>query len=102
MRTVWSVINRSPRHLLKEVLLVDDASNRGKVIKQPLEIKSFKSILSIVFLKDSLDEYVAKLPVSTKVLRLKEREGLIAARLLGAKHSQGEVFKFSLPRSHLY
>lgn len=29
LRTVWSVINRSPRHLLEEILLVDDASDRG-------------------------------------------------------------------------
>lgn len=29
LRTVWSVINRSPKHLLHEILLVDDASDRG-------------------------------------------------------------------------
>lgn len=30
LRTVWSVTNRSPKHLLKEILLVDDASDRSK------------------------------------------------------------------------
>lgn len=30
LRTVHSVINRSPRKILKEIILVDDASNRSK------------------------------------------------------------------------
>lgn len=31
LRTVWSVIDRSPRELLKEIILVDDASERSKL-----------------------------------------------------------------------
>lgn len=30
VRTVWSVINRTPKHLLKEILMVDDASDRSR------------------------------------------------------------------------
>ena len=36
LRTVHSVINRSPRHLLQEIILVDDASNRT-FLKKPLQ-----------------------------------------------------------------
>ena len=31
LRTVHSVIDRSPRSLLEEIVLVDDASERGKL-----------------------------------------------------------------------
>lgn len=67
LRTVWSVINRSPRPLLKEIILVDDASERE-------------------YLGRKLDNYVKTLPVKTFVLRTVKRSGLIRARLLGAKH----------------
>ena len=30
LRTVHSVINRSPRRLLKEIIMVDDASDQGE------------------------------------------------------------------------
>lgn len=75
LRTIWSIINRSSPELVKEILLVDDASTR-------------------TFLKDQLDDYVSKLPIITKVLRLKTREGLVSARLLGAKEATGEVLTF--------
>lgn len=45
------------------------------------------------FLKHDLDDYVGKLPIHTKVLRLQIRGGLVAARLLGAEHARGEVEK---------
>lgn len=46
------------------------------------------------FLKNSLDEYVKKLDVSTRILRSKERIGLIKARILGANNAKGEVLTF--------
>lgn len=75
LRTVWSVINRSPRPLLKEIILVDDASEREHLGKK-------------------LEDYVKTLPVPVYVLRTEKRSGLIRARLLGAKHVKGQVITF--------
>jgi len=75
LRTVHSIINRSPRELVQEIILVDDASEQEHLGKQ-------------------LEEYVAKLPVSTRVLRTGTRSGLIRARLLGAKEVRGSVITF--------
>ncbi|XP_029167135.1 polypeptide N-acetylgalactosaminyltransferase 5 isoform X1 [Nylanderia fulva] len=75
LRTVWSVINRSPRSLLKEIILVDDASEREH-------------------LKQDLEDYITTLPVPTYVYRTEKRSGLIRARLLGAKHVKGQVITF--------
>lgn len=95
MRTVWSVINRSPKHLLKEILLVDDASTRSMYKYQPhfFTSNTFRFLLT-EFLGEELDNYVATLPVRTKVLRLAQREGIVAARILGAKTATANVLTF--------
>ncbi|CAG2217862.1 GALNT [Mytilus edulis] len=74
-RTVHSIINRSPIEYLEEIILVDDASEREHLGQQ-------------------LDDYVAKLPVRTYVLRSESRTGLIRARLKGAAASKGKVITF--------
>lgn len=69
LRTVWSVINRSPRSLLKEIILVDDASEHDH-------------------LGHKLRNYVKTLPVETTLLCTGNRSGLIRARLLGAEYAK--------------
>ncbi|NXO81387.1 GLT13 acetylgalactosaminyltransferase, partial [Sitta europaea] len=75
LRTVHSVLQRSPPRLLHELVLVDDASERE-------------------FLKASLENYVQKLGVPVRILRMEQRSGLIRARLRGAAASRGQVITF--------
>ncbi|XP_053120331.1 polypeptide N-acetylgalactosaminyltransferase 3 [Hemicordylus capensis] len=74
LRTVHSVMYTSPAILLKEIILVDDASVDE-------------------YLQDKLDEYVKQFQI-VKVVRQKERKGLITARLLGASIATGETLTF--------
>uniref|UniRef100_A0A8D2LRE7 Polypeptide N-acetylgalactosaminyltransferase n=1 Tax=Varanus komodoensis TaxID=61221 RepID=A0A8D2LRE7_VARKO len=75
LRTIYSVINRSPHYLLSEIILVDDASERD-------------------FLKVPLENYVKNLQVPIKIIRMEQRSGLIRARLRGAAASKGQVITF--------
>ena len=61
-------IFRSPAHLLKEILLVDDASTMDH-------------------LKGQLDDFVAQTP-KVKLLRLPKRRGLVRTRMAGIKYGQ--------------
>ncbi|XP_002741689.2 polypeptide N-acetylgalactosaminyltransferase 13-like [Saccoglossus kowalevskii] len=74
VRSVHSVINRSPPQLIKEIILVDDFSSRE-------------------YLKAPLDKYMKRFP-QVKILRLENREGLIRGRLRGTEIAQGEVLTF--------
>uniref|UniRef100_A0A3B4XA85 Polypeptide N-acetylgalactosaminyltransferase 6-like n=1 Tax=Seriola lalandi dorsalis TaxID=1841481 RepID=A0A3B4XA85_SERLL len=74
LRTVYSILHTAPAALLTEILLVDDASTDD-------------------CLKTRLDEYVEQLKI-VRVLRQRERKGLVTARLLGAQAAQGEVLTF--------
>ncbi|XP_026469893.1 N-acetylgalactosaminyltransferase 6-like [Ctenocephalides felis] len=75
LRTAQSVLNRSPAHLISEIILVDDASTKD-------------------FLKSKLEDYVSKNMPKVKVLRMHKRSGLIRARLAGAKIAKAEVLLF--------
>ncbi|XP_035755547.1 polypeptide N-acetylgalactosaminyltransferase 11 isoform X2 [Egretta garzetta] len=69
LRTVHSVLDRTPAHLLHEIILVDDNSE-------------------LADLKKDLGEYVkTQLPKTTKLVRNEKREGLIRGRMIGASHA---------------
>jgi polypeptide N-acetylgalactosaminyltransferase len=77
LRSVHSVVNRSPRHLLKEILLVDDKSSQDH-------------------LGQRLDDYVeANFPKGlVKVVRQEKRQGLMRSRMTGIRASTSEVLVF--------
>ncbi|XP_042897553.1 N-acetylgalactosaminyltransferase 7 isoform X2 [Parasteatoda tepidariorum] len=75
LRTVHSVINRSPPEFLKEVVLVDDFSEKEN-------------------LKGELEDYIRQFGQKVRLTRNKQREGLIRSRTYGAEFSKGEVIVF--------
>lgn len=74
LRTVHSVLDRSPPSLVREVILVDDFSDKPH-------------------LGEPLKKYLIEFP-KVKVVRTKRREGLIRARLLGASVALGKVLTY--------
>uniref|UniRef100_A0A3B4FJM9 Polypeptide N-acetylgalactosaminyltransferase n=1 Tax=Pundamilia nyererei TaxID=303518 RepID=A0A3B4FJM9_9CICH len=76
MRTVHSVIKRTPRRYLAEIVLIDDFSNK-------------------VHLKERLEEYIKQWNGLVKLFRNEKREGLIQARSIGAKKAtKGQVLVY--------
>lgn len=73
LRTIYTVLKRSPIHLIEEIIVVDDFSNLE------YHINTFESFIN------------SKL---VKLVRTTKREGLIRARLFGAKLAKGDVLIF--------
>ncbi|XP_072031064.1 N-acetylgalactosaminyltransferase 7-like [Amphiura filiformis] len=80
LRTVTSVVNRTPTELLKEIILVDDFSTK-----------------SLAHLHKELGNYIA---TSTKfkdivyIVRNRRRLGVMASRMEGTHHASGQVLVF--------
>uniref|UniRef100_A0AAY4B430 Polypeptide N-acetylgalactosaminyltransferase n=1 Tax=Denticeps clupeoides TaxID=299321 RepID=A0AAY4B430_9TELE len=74
LRTVYSVLHTAPAVMLKEIILVDDASTYDH-------------------LRSPLENHVRPLKI-VRVLRQRVRKGLITARLLGAQEARGEILTF--------
>ncbi|KMY94323.1 putative polypeptide N-acetylgalactosaminyltransferase 9 isoform X2 [Drosophila simulans] len=74
LRTVHSVLDRSPEHLIGKIILVDDYSD-------------------MPHLKRQLEDYFAAYP-KVQIIRGQKREGLIRARILGANHAKSPVLTY--------
>ncbi|GAU93273.1 hypothetical protein RvY_05239 [Ramazzottius varieornatus] len=75
LRTISSVIMRTAEDLVEEIILVDDASS-SEELQEPLQ-----SVLSDISRK-------------VRLIRLSSRQGLIRARIHGARQATGDVLVF--------
>uniref|UniRef100_A0A2C9JRE9 Polypeptide N-acetylgalactosaminyltransferase n=1 Tax=Biomphalaria glabrata TaxID=6526 RepID=A0A2C9JRE9_BIOGL len=75
LRTIHGIVNRSPKKLLREIVVVDDFSTNEE-LKAPLE------------------EYIAQHFTNVRIVRNKQREGLIRSRIIGANQTTGSFLVF--------
>ncbi|CAF0788992.1 unnamed protein product [Brachionus calyciflorus] len=77
LRSVYSIVKRTPVELLEEIILVDDFSKKE-------------------FLGKQLEDYVRENFKNglVKIIRLGKREGLIRTRMAGARQAKGDIFVF--------
>ncbi|CAG5132427.1 unnamed protein product, partial [Candidula unifasciata] len=75
LRSIHSIINRSPKHLLKEIVLVDDLST-DEELKEPLEM------------------YIQQHFSIVRIVRNTRRQGLIRTRIIGANATTGDILVF--------
>ena len=101
MRTVHSVLLRSPKRFLKEVVLVDDFSDK-KPLKKELEryIENNFGIYHESDLKEFNEnsglfgETLSDRTGKVRLIRNAERQGLIRSRSRGAIEAKGDVIVF--------
>lgn len=76
IRSLYSIINRTPKNLLHEIVLVNDYSDSEILHGQ---VKKFVN---------------ENFPSKVKYYKTKKREGLIRARMFGARKASGDVLIF--------
>ncbi|CAF1111426.1 unnamed protein product [Adineta ricciae] len=76
LRTLTSIVMRSPIEYIHEIIMVDDAS------------------VDREYLKDTLETFVKELPVRVEIIRNTQRLGLMKSRLKGAEKATGDTLTF--------
>ncbi|KAM6464798.1 polypeptide N-acetylgalactosaminyltransferase 18 isoform 3-T3 [Liasis olivaceus] len=76
LRSIHSAIDRTPAHLLKEIILVDDNSNNEELKEK---------------LKEYVDELNIRKPEFIKMVRHSKQEGLIRSRVSGWRAATAPV-----------
>uniref|UniRef100_A0A3Q2G1Q5 Polypeptide N-acetylgalactosaminyltransferase n=1 Tax=Cyprinodon variegatus TaxID=28743 RepID=A0A3Q2G1Q5_CYPVA len=76
LRSIHSAINRTPSHLLKEIILVDDNSNNDELKEK---------------LQDFVSETNSQRPGFIKIVRHAKQEGLIRSRVSGWRAATAPV-----------
>lgn len=74
IRTIWSVYTKSPRALLKEIILLDDGSDHKELGVQ-------------------LENYIKTFPVPVVLVRANKRSGIVLAKLLAVRYARVRVKK---------
>lgn len=77
LRSIYSIVKRTPPELLEEIILVDDLSKKE-------------------FLKKELEDHVKENFKSdlVKIIRNSKREGLIRTRMAGANIAKADILIF--------
>ena len=81
LRTLVSIINRTPWKLIHEIILLDDASvDRGETKISLSSMNEYR----LEYLHEPLERFIQTLPVKTLLLRNERRLGLISSRVKGS------------------
>ncbi|XP_016160436.1 PREDICTED: polypeptide N-acetylgalactosaminyltransferase 6 [Ficedula albicollis] len=92
LRTVYSVLHSSPARLCGVRGMQELRWGTSRCPRVSLPQNSTPTVAG-QYLKEELDRYVEQLQI-VRVVRQRERKGLITARLLGASVASGEVLTF--------
>lgn len=76
LRSLQSLIDKTPKELLHEIILINDYSDD-------------------IYLNERISQFIEiNFKEKIKYFKLNKREGLIRARIFGAKHASGEILVF--------